>query len=301
MNKWIVPALLLTLSAALPWPGSRVAAQTGSVTVLAAGDFADDFDMNLSNAFATAALVAQFPGDPVITLGDYAYDESTEPEMMRAYDPTWGQFRAHTIPAIGNHEYSTGNAAGYFSYFGPAAGDPDQGYYSLNLGAWHVIVLNSECGQISGGCGAGSPEETWLRNDLASDTATCTLAAWHEPLYTSVASSTGVAPATDMQPIFADLYNAHVALVLNGHAHNYERFAPQNANGQAAANGVTEIIVGTGGDSHMPFGTIAANSVARNDTAFGVLEVTLNATSFSWQFLPVAGQTFSDSGTQNCP
>lgn len=303
MKKWSVFAVTLAavLALTLPWPFSQVKAQSGSVIMVGAGNIADGFNLNLANSMATAALVNSISGT-VFSLGDDAYNYGTDGDFMRAYDPTWGQFRNRTIPVIGPHEYLTGNPAGYFAYFGPAAGDPNKAYYSLNLGAWHIIVLNSECTFVSGGCAVGSPQETWLRNDLAADTAACTLALWQEPLFTSVAPGQGVVPATDTQPFWQDLYNdGHVDLIVNAHAHNYERFAPQNPSGGAdSSKGIIEIIVGTGGDSHMTFGTIQPNSLVQNATTYGVLELTLNATSFNWQFVPVAGSTFTDSGSQAC-
>jgi hypothetical protein len=204
---------------------------------------------------------------------------------------------------IGNHEYNSLNAAGLFNYFGPAAGDPTKGYYSQNLGAWHVIVLNSNCSSV-GGCSSGSPQEQWLVNDLNAHPNSqypCTVALWHHPYYTSVASGQGVTPDAEMQPIWQDLYTHQADLIVNGHAHNYERFAPQDANGSLdTAAGIVEIISGTGGTNHMTFGTTAANSLVQNATAFGVLKLTLHASSYDFQFIPIAGQSFTDSGTQAC-
>ena len=232
--------------------------------------------------------------------GDLAYDNGSDGDFAKSYDPTWGRARARTIPVIGNHEYNTLNAAGFFSYFGPVAGDPTKGYYSLNIGAWHIVVINSNCSKV-GGCNVGSPQEVWLKNDLASHTQTCALALWHAPYYTSVASGQGVTPDAEIQPIWQDLYNANADLVVNGHAHNYERFAPQDANGNLdMAKGLIEIIAGTGGESHMTFGKLPASRVAQNSTAYGVLKLTLRASSYDWQFIPQAGQTFNDSGTQAC-
>lgn len=301
MKKLIGLSLALALSTATFWPAARVNAQSGSVTLVGAGDIADGFNLNLTNSMATAALLNSISGT-VFADGDLAYNNGSDADFMRSYDPTWGLARARTLPVIGNHEYHTLNAAAYFTYFGPAAGDPAEGYYSLNLGAWHIIVLNSECGFVPGGCAAGSPQETWLDNDLAANTQPCALALWHEPLYTSVAAGQGVVPATDMQPIWGDLYNnGHVDLVVNGHAHNYERFAPQDAyGGSDPAHGIIEIIAGTGGESHMSFGKTQPNSVVRDDTSYGVLKLTLNSSSFSWQFIPVVGSSFIDSGSQAC-
>jgi len=267
--------------------------------LIGAGDIADGFGFNLSGAFATAALLDASPTAIVFADGDHAYGHATDNDFARSYDPTWGRAKLRTIPVIGRHDYDSLNAAGYFNYFGPAAGDPTKGYYSIDLGAWHIVSLNSLCTYVSGGCGVGSPEETWLANDLASHTQACTLALFHEPLYTS---SSQVTPNTAVQPLWRDLYNHNVDLIVNGHAHNYERFAPQDANGNLdTARGIIEIIAGTGGEGHYSFNsTIAPNSLVRNSDTFGVLQLTLHQSSFDWKFIPVAGMTFTDSGTHAC-
>jgi hypothetical protein len=267
------------------------------VVLIGAGDIADAFNMRLADAFATAALIDAYPSATVFADGDLPHSDGTDADYTKGYDPTWGRFRARTIPVAGNHEYAVQNAVGYYNYWGPTAGNPTQGWYSLDLGAWHIVVLNSNCGFV--GCAAGGNQETWLRNDLAAHTQACTLALIHEPLYTS---STIVSPNTDVRPLWQDLYNSNVDLVVNGHAHNYERFAPQDANGTPdQARGIIEIISGTGGASHFPFdSTMAPNSLIGNATTFGALKLTLHPSSFDWEFLPVAGQTFTDSGTQAC-
>ncbi len=297
MKKLLIATISLATIGAFAWPRGVARAQTTDAVILAAGDVADGFDMQLAPAFATAALIQAYPTAPLIMLGDPAYNHGTDSDFERAYEPTWGQFRARTIPVAGNHEYAVEKGVGYYNFFGPAASNPAAGYYSLNLGAWHIIVLNSNCGAV--GCASGGVQETWLKNDLAANTQLCTLAVWHEPYYTS---SSVVAPATDMQPMWIDLYNANADLILDGHAHNYERFAPQDPYGNLdTARGIIEIIAGTGGDALSGFNsTPAPNSLVRNDTTFGVLKVTLHASSFDWQFIPIAGSTFTDSGTQAC-
>jgi calcineurin-like phosphoesterase family protein len=289
--------LLVAFIGALYWPTGTSKSQTTDVTLIGAGDVADGFDLQLAPAFATAALLDANPTATVFANGDLAYDEGEDRDFMRSYDATWGRARARTIPVPGNHEYNIQQGAGYFSYWGPAAGNPSSGYYSLDLGAWHIIVLNSNCGFV--GCAAGGQQETWLKNDLATHTQLCTLALWHEPMYTS---STVIVPATDMQPMWQDLYNFNADLIVNGHAHNYERFAPQDPNGNLdTARGIIEIVAGTGGDSHFPFNaTMAPNSVTGDANTYGVLKLTLHASSFDWQFIPIAGQTYTDSGTQAC-
>jgi acid phosphatase type 7 len=243
----------------------------------------------------------------VLDLGDNQYENAALTDFQSVYDPTWGRQKSITHPASGNHEYSTTGASGYYTYFGSAASPQDtnctsgcKGYYSYNLGAWHIVVLNSECTLVSGGCAAGSPQEQWLKADLAANTNTCTLAYWHRPLFSS-GQSLGYSGVHDL---WVDLYNAGADLILNGHDHDYERFAPQDPSGNGDPNhGITEIIVGTGGYSHMSFNSIAANSVVRNNTTFGVLELTLHSNWYQWQFLPDSQSgngTFTDSGSAAC-
>jgi hypothetical protein len=217
-------------------------------------------------------------------------------EFNRCYQPTWGQFKARTKPAPGNHEYRLDRtAAGYFAYWGAIAGNPAQGWYSYDLGGWHVVSLNSNCAYI-GGCQAGSPEETWLRADLAAHPTTCTLAYWHHARF----SGGEVLSDMGMQPLWQALYDNNADLILVGHAHNYQRFAPQDASGVAdPARGLREFVVGTGGRS---FHGVAAtaNTEVMNNTTWGVLKLTLRNNGYDWKFIPVAGQTFTDSGTQAC-
>ena len=259
--------------------------------VLAAGDIAD---CGTAKDAETAALIQSRSGT-VAALGDLAYENATLDDFNNCYQPTWGAFKARTRPAPGNHEYQTPGAAGYFAYWGSVAGNPAQGWYSYDLGAWHVVSLNSNCSSI-GGCFAGSPQEAWLRADLASHRTTCTLAYWHEPLFTG-------SPGTEdlnMAPIWQALYDNNADLVLAAHAHNYQRFAPQNAAGGAdPARGMREFIVGTGGRAFHPVGP-APNLELANASTWGVLQLALFARSYDWQFVPIAGQTFTDSGSQSC-
>jgi hypothetical protein len=259
-------------------------------TLVAAGDIAGDTPGDEQ----TAALLDQIPGT-VAALGDLAYENGSPAEFATWYAPSWGRHYARTRPAPGNHEYQTPGAAGYFGYWGSIAGDPARGYYSYDLGAWHVISLNSNCAFI-GGCGAGSAQEKWLRADLAAHPSRCTLAYWHHPRF----SGGIVGSSSMMQPIWQDLVAFKADLVLVAHAHNYQRFAPMTAAGDlSAARGIREFVVGTGGRSHHTAGP-AANLQLSNDTTFGVLKLTLNASSYAWQFVPVAGATFTDSGSAAC-
>ena len=261
--------------------------------LVGAGDIADCKD--LSGAEATAKLLEQIPGT-VMAVGDLAYPDGTK-ENFACYDKTWGRVRSRTRPAAGNHEFHAAGAMVYFDYFGAAAGDPKYGYYSYQLGAWHIIVLNSECANI-GGCDATSRQVHWLREDLAAHPAACKLAYWHKPLFSS-----GSAHGNDyeMKPLWQALYEAKADVVINGHDHNYERFAPQDPDGRSdAARGIREFVVGTGGKNHRPVVLAKPNSESRNADAYGVLKLTLRSGAYDWQFVPEAGKTFVDSGTGKC-
>ena len=273
------------------------AADAQDVVLAGAADIGQCGPSKLLNTVATASLLDSISG-MVFASGDLGYPTGTDGDFAKCYESTWGRHRARTIPVAGAHDYVAPNAFGYFNYFGPAAGDPTKGYYSLNYGAWHIVVLNGSCSNIhGGGCTASSPQGQWLQADLAANPVTCTLALWHQPLYSS--TSADVTPA--VQPLWQILYNAGADLVINGHAHNYERFSPQDANGNLdTAKGMREFIVGTGGAPLASFNTTAANSEVRNSTTFGVLKLTLHSASYDWQFIPIAGQSFSDSGTQAC-
>ncbi|MGA7625339.1 MAG: metallophosphoesterase [Candidatus Acidiferrales bacterium] len=288
---WLCSVLTLMVSArstAAQRKGNQVAVLVG------AGDIADCAD--LSGAEATAKLLDQIPGT-VFTAGDNAYEEGTAEQFAKCYGPTWGRERARTRPSVGNHEFHSGGATPYFDYFGAAAGDPSEGYYSYDLGEWHIIVLNSECAEV-GGCQAGSMEEKWLRDDLKSHPSVCTLAYWHKPLFSSGAKH-GNDP--EIKPFWQDLYAAHTTLILNGHDHDYERFAPQDPDGKAdPARGIREFVVGTGGKNHRPFANPLPTSEFRNADTFGVLKLTLHAKGYDWEFIPEAGKTFRDSGSGQC-
>ena len=268
-------------------------AQSGAETVLVgAGDIAT---CSRSDDEAVANLIDKIPGT-VFTLGDNVYDSGTAAEFANCYDPSWGRFKARTRPAPGNHEYLTAGGAAYFSYFGANAGQPGKGYYSYNRGAWHIIVINSTCSEV-GGCGTNSPQVQWLRADLAANPTSCTLAYWHHPRYSSGQHGS----FTAMQPIWQALYDANAELVLSGHDHNYERFAPQNATGGLdLQRGIRQFVVGTGGKNHYPMQATIANSEVRNDDTFGVMKLTLKPNGYDWQFVPQAGKTFTDSGSGTC-
>ncbi|MEP6506658.1 MAG: Ig-like domain-containing protein [Gemmatimonadales bacterium] len=261
----------------------------GSVVFVGAGDIAS---CSSTGDEATATLLDGISGT-VFTLGDNAYETGSVAEFSGCYDPSWGRHKARTRPAPGNHDYGTAGAAGYYGYFGSAAGDPSTGYYSYDIGEWHIIALNSNLAN-----GTGSTQEQWLRADLAASTKSCTLAYWHHPRFSS-----GLEHGSDptLQPLWQALYDANADVILSGHDHDYERFAPQTPAGVAdAALGIREFVVGTGGRSHYSLGTVKANSEVFNGTTYGVLKLTLAPGSYTWQFVPVSGGIFTDSGTGTC-
>jgi hypothetical protein len=289
--------------------------------IAAAGDYGcdpsdahyNDLDGTISpNACkqkSTSDLLIGGNFNAVLALGDQHWCGSLA-EYQQAYDPTWGRVKSITHPVPGNHEYITtgtsfptvgcdstnADAAGYFSYFGSAAGTAGQGWYSFDLGAWHLIALNSNCGNV-GGCNAGSAQGKWLAADLAAHPSQCILAYWHIPLFSS-----GGRAAVNSLPFWQQLYAAHADVVLDGHDHIYERFNPQDPKGAAdPANGIREFLVGTGGANHTSIAAVAANSVVRDTTTFGVLALTLHPGGYSWQFEPAAGTgTFTDAGSATC-
>jgi acid phosphatase type 7 len=263
------------------------------VVLLAAGDIADC--ANLAGAEATAKILEENDG-VVAAIGDLAYPDGTK-ENFKCYDQTWGRVKGRTRPAPGNHEFHSQGATFYFEYFGKVAGDPKDGFYSYDLGAWHVISLNSECAEI-GGCNEGSREEKWLRADLAAHPAACTLAYFHKPLFSS-GRAHGDAP--EIRPLYQALYDANADVILSGHDHDYERFAPQDAEGKLyRTRGIREFVVGTGGKNHRPFGAPEATSEVRDTTTFGVLKLTLKPNGYDWKFIPEAGKSFTDAGSDTC-
>jgi acid phosphatase type 7 len=272
-----------------------------AAVVAAAGDIVcDPADPNYSGNNtgtcqfrATANLITSLSVAQVFALGDNQYNDGSLEDFRFAYDPTWGVFKGITRPVPGNAEYGTPNAQGYFNYFGDVADGPDdQGYYSFNLGNWHIVALNSNCGQVAGGCAAGSPQEVWLKNDLAADTHQCTLAFDHHPRFSSSGSSSAISA------LVRDLYNDRAEVLLSGHRHNYERFRPQTPSGAANTNGIVQFVVGTGGRSLTGFGTILPGSRARL-RAFGVLRLALNSGGYNWNFRRISGGSF-DSGSATC-
>jgi chitodextrinase len=253
--------------------------------IAAAGDICS----SATNCAPTATLLDAINPTAVLTLGDNAYNDGTLTEYNNYYRPNWGRFDAKVYPNPGNHDYHTANAQGYFDYYGSRARGA---YYSYDLGSWHLISLNSEI-SVS----AGSAQETWLKQDLSAHPVKCVLAYWHRPRFSS-GTSHGSDPTYG--PLWSDLYAAGADVVLNGHEHNYERFAPQDPSAQPDATGIREFVAGTGGASHYSFGTPLSNSEVRDNTSFGVLKLTLHSGSYDWEFVPVAGASFTDSGSASC-
>lgn len=241
----------------------------------------------------TADLIAKSGGIP-FTTGDNAYSSGTATEYAKCYVPTWGRFKAQTRPVVGDNEYLTPGAKPYFDYFGAAAGDRRQGWYSYDVGAWHVVVLNSNCSEV-GGCDTGSAQERWLRADLAASRAHCLAAMWHEPRFSSTYGNN-----SSTRAFWNALYDYGADVVLNGHHHVYERFAPQDPDGHADPNGIRQFVIGTGGMGlSVAFRTVQPNSAVRNNRTHGVLKLTLHPHGYDFAFLPVEG-SFEDSGSGGC-
>jgi acid phosphatase type 7 len=276
-----------------------VKSQTKTYVLVGAGDIAGC--VSLAGAEATAKLIEQIPGT-VFAAGDLAYERGTAQEFSRCYDTTWGRFKQRTRPVPGNHEYNAAGGEGYFKYWGQLAGPAGKGYYSFDLGSWHVVALNTNCNAPGvGGCGKGSEQEEWLREDLGAHPKSCIVAYGHHALYSSgLLRNHAVHP--ELRDFWRDLYAAHADLILAGHEHSYERFAPQDADGNLdSEHGIREIVVGTGGRSHSPLGAPLANSEARNEDTFGVLKLSLSPGKFKWEFIPINGaEGFHDSGEGTC-
>ena len=231
-------------------------------------------------------------GGTVFVLGDNAYPDGADSSYKKCFHPAWGRHKKRIHPVPGNHDYRQPGANGYFAYFGVAAGDPAKGYYSYDLGSWHIIALNSTLDM-----GAGSPEEQWLRADLAAHPARCTLAYWHLPRFSS---GTTHGSQVQTQPLWQALYEYGADIVLAAHEHNYERFAPQTPDGTLdSARGIREFVVGTGGSGAYPLGPPIPNSEL-GSWNHGVLKLTLDDGAYTWQFIPVPGEAFTDTGSGTC-
>jgi alkaline phosphatase len=258
----------------------------GRVDLLVAGDIAQ-CDSNGDEA--TARIAARYPKVPIAAVGDIAYPRGTTNDFARCYEPSWGRIDNRVHPAPGNHEYGTGRADGYFARYGERAGAPGRGWYSYELRGWHVVVLNSNCGLVpGGGCAAGSEQERWLRADLAAHPARCTLAYWHHPRRSS--GLHGDNPP--VEPLRRALVDAGADVVVAGHDHHYERFAPDR--------GLREWVVGTGGAGKYPIPRVERGSQVRWTGGHGLLALSLRPRGYRWRFLRVGGSAFEDSGAGTC-
>ena len=265
-----------------------------TVTVLAAGDIAscsEDGDEE------TAALLDSRDGE-ILVLGDLAYENGSEANFDRCYDPTWGRHRNRSWPSPGNHEYSTDDADAYFDYWGTSAGPERRGWYSIALGAWHVVSLNSVACSDDVGCDADSEQIRWLRADLERNRARCTLAFFHHPLF----SSSVRGPAPEVRPLWEALHAAGADVILTGHQHHYERFAPMRPDGRIdRERGIRSFVVGTGGRSlyRLVDPRVGGSEVA-DARSYGILEMTLRPDGYDWEFVGVDGTEFTDGGSDTC-
>ena len=272
--------------------GTPLPSPTGDPVLVGAGDIGR---CDSDGDEATATLLDGI-GGTVFTAGDNGYEDGTAEQFRDCYDPSWGRHRARTRPAPGNHDWGTAGLAGYFGYFGDAAKGPGgSSWYSYDLGSWHVIVLDSICEKVDG-CGPGSPQGQWLAADLAANPAACTLAIFHIPRFTS--GNHGDAP--EMDAFWRPLYAAGVDVIVNGHDHDYERFAPQDPDGRVDGDrGIRQFVVGTGGAPLRDFTHVAPNSDIRVLLGHGVIAFTLHDGSYEWEFT-VADNPFRDYGTSPC-
>jgi hypothetical protein len=275
-----LPSLLPSFTAESQEPSGS--AQPGTEVLIGVGDIGS-CDSKADEAVAD--LVSRLRGT-IAAVGDTAYEEGSASEFARCFDPDWGRMKSRIRPAVGNHEYGTAGAAGYFDYFGSAAGKPGEGWYSYDLGAWHVVVLNSNCELV--GCDSGSPQLDWLHADLARADAGCLLAYWHHPRWSSGRHGSDAL----VQPFWDELERFGVDVILNGHDHTYER---------VEADGVAQFVVGTGGRSLYPFTKPALPTTqVRTDQAYGALWLALSPGGYRWQFIALGQSGFRDSGTGSC-
>jgi hypothetical protein len=268
--------------------GVSLPALSGDPVLVGAGDIAS---CGSSGAERTARLLDDIPGT-VFTVGDNAYQSNKVHNPFPCYDKSWGRHKDRTRPVPGNHEYEGGYVDEYFDYFGRAAGDRDKGYYSYDLGEWHIIALNTMVR-----ASPSSPQGKWLANDLAKNSRFCTLAYFHHPRFSS-----GPNPVNGRAEVLWDaLASAGVDVIVAGHDHLYERFAPMDPDGSRDdSTGMREFVVGTGGYSHYDFASDAENSEVRNNDTYGVLKLTLHDRSYDWRFVPVRGRHFTDNGSSSC-
>ena len=266
-------------------PGQAITAP--DVVSAGAGDIAV---CGSDGAERTARVLDRLPGF-VFALGDLVYPATTNEALTRCYEPTWGRHRSRTRATPGNHDWEIQSGAPYFAYFGEGAGPGGLGYYAVDLGGWRLVSLNSNIA-----AGPGSAQYEWVRRELATSGPTCSLVLWHHPVF----SSGGYGNNPHMKQLWRLLDTAGVDLVVTAHEHSYERFAPQDADGRADLRGMRQFVVGTGGAERRPFASVQVNSEARSSDAWGVLALTLRASSYDWEFIAVEGHSFNDRGTAQC-
>ncbi len=264
-----------------------------TVSLLATGDIAvcGDFHPPVVGAYVEGRTDASF-----MPLGDIAYPNGSITDFADCFDPFFVDAKERTLPVVGNHEYYTAEAAGYVDYYGAAAGAPDRLFYSSDLGAWHVIVLNSECGRI-GGCDVDSVQYQWLVDDLAANDRPCILVGWHHAFFTSEVVGKD---ATFMRDMYALLDGAGADVLLTGHSHGYERFEPMDADGLPSTDGIRSFVIGTGGAAQRPFAFVHDGSEVRQSHTWGVLDLTLGDGDYSWEFVRTSGDAFTDTGSGSC-
>jgi hypothetical protein len=290
----------------MPTAPLQVGRAGGVVTVAAAGDIACDPTNQLFNggrgtatwcrAADTRALLQKIDPDVVLPLGDTQYDDGLRWKFRKSYDRSWGRLKSRSRPVVGNHEYwVSSKATGYFSYFGARAGKAGKGWYSYNLGAWHLIALNSNCTIV--GCRRGSAQYRWLKRDLRADTSRCTLAYFHHPRFSS--GPHGDDPSVG--PFWKLLYRDGAEIILVAHDHIYERFASLRPNGSKdPRTGIRQFTAGTGGAELYWIEHRHHFSKTRNAHTFGVLRFRLRPGSYEWRFVPVAGSSYTDDGEGSC-
>lgn len=309
---WTSAALVVALVAVLMWPaGRRFIIAPSVVTVVAVGDMAcDPADPDLKPAGeppgdrcrqkSVSDLAVAVDPDYLLALGDVQYEVPTREAFRTVYGPSYGRLRNRTVPVFGNQEYKVQDASSFKTYFGDRVRDP-RGFWSEEIGQWHLVVLNSNCSAVSGGCARGSPQQSWLAADLAAAGDRCVIAAWHHPRWSS-----GLAGSDDRTAdLFRTLYDNQVELVLSGHDAHYERFAPMNPDGQRDDEGVRQFVVGTGGQAHyrpeLPPVAGAVKGEYVDYDHHGVLSLTLRPASYQWGFRPLeASETLVDEGSANC-
>ena len=277
-----------------PPPGSAPGEPV--VRVVAAGDISDCTPAECVAA-DTAGVVTELDPDLVLTLGDTQYESGTTAEYEAEYARTWGRFLDITRPAVGNHEYETPGAQGYFDYFGSRAAPNTDGYYSFDAGAWHLVALNTNNACQVVACDDGSEQQQWFAADLADTSRRCALAYMHHPRW-----STG--EHLDIEAVDAlwrTAVEGGVDLVLAGHDHNYERFVPLDADGAEDPAGAAQLVVGTGGTELRDFAEAPrAETAVRFADAHGVLELELGRSSYSWRFVGTEGQVRDRGGPVDC-